>query len=435
MSLTETRPDGGSESPLGIPLPAGSGATSIRRRRRQQERRQRRLFGIAFLVAVVSGAAAVGLPHLGRQFAGPDAPVPSAAPAAIEPKVLLAHRHPDGTARSITIFSDGDAAQSIVLIPAGTMAEVPSLGLEPLARALQIGGPTRLRSTVENLLGIRISHVIVADDADLSAMADPLGELKVEVPERVEQVTEEGTVDVLYEPGLLRLASEEVPAFLSAKGSATDLSVLARHQGFWEAVLAKVSDDELTPGGPAPLSKVLVSLAGGEAVRSRLLPVEPLGQEALPGLDGTSTELYQIDSADLARFIESTFPGAEAPADRPRAQVLNGTGGVEVSARAAEKLVPAGIQVSLTGNAPRFDYRQTQIVFYEASQEAIAAQARDALGVGRLVLSRRPLGVVDLTIIIGSDFGGSPPAAAPDSQEEPPTNSQPTTSQPTTRRT
>ncbi len=426
MSLTETRPDGGSDSPLGIPLPAGSGANSIRRRRRQQERRQRRLFGIAFAVALLSGAAALGLPHLGRQLAGPDAPAPSVAPVVREPKVLLAHRHPDGTARSITIFSDGDAAQSIVLIPAGTMAEVPSLGLEPLGRALQIGGPTRLRSTVENLLGIQISDVVVADDADFAALADPLGELKVQVPERVEQVTEDGTVDVLYEPGLLRLAAEEVPAFLSAKGSATDLSVLARHQGFWEAVLARISEDELIPAGPAPLAKVLVSLAGGEAVRSRLLPVEPLGQEALPGVDGTSTELYQVESTNLARFIDSTFPGSEAPAERPRAQVLNGTGGVEVSARAAEKLVPAGIQVALTGNAPRFDYRETQIVFYEASQEAIAAQARDALGVGRLVLSRRPLGVVDLTIIIGSDFGGAP--ASPERESRP-------ESQPTTRRT
>lgn len=426
MSLTETRPDGGSDSPLGIPLPAGSGANSIRRRRRRQERRQRRLFLIAFVTLLVSGAAAIGLPHLGRQLAGPDAAHPPAAAAPIEPKVLLAHRHPDGTARSITIFSDGDAAQSIVLIPAGTMAEVPSLGLEPLGRALQIGGPTRLRSTVENLLGIRISDVIVADDADFSALAEPLGELKVQVPERVEQVTEDGTVDVLYEPGLLRLAPEEVPAFLSAKGSATDLSVLARHQGFWEAVLGRISDEELTPGGPAPLAEVLVSLAGGEAVRSRLLPVEPLGQEAVPGADGTSTELYQADPQDLARFIESTFPGSEAPVDRPRAQVLNGTGGVEVSARAAEKLVPAGIQVALTGNAPRFDYRQTQIVFYEASQEDIAAKARDALGVGRLVLSRRPLGVVDLTIIIGSDFGGSQSAPAGEPSPE---------SQPTNRRT
>lgn len=408
MSLTETRPDGGSDSPLGIPLPAGSGANSIRRRRRQQERRQRRLFLIAFGVALLSGAAALGLPHLGRQFAGPDAPTPQVAPVVREPKVLLAHRHPDGTARSITIFSDGDASQSIVLIPAGTMAEVPSLGLEPLGRALQIGGPTRLRSTVENLLGIQISDVVVADDVDLAALTEPLGELKVQVPERVEQVTEDGTVDVLYEPGLLRIAPDEVPAFLSAKGRATDLSVLARHQGFWEAVLTEISEEELTPGGPGPLSKVLVSLAAGEAVRSRLLPVEPLGQEALPGVDGTSTELYQIDNADLARFIDSTFPGGEAPADRPRAQVLNGTGGVEVSARAAEKLVPAGIQVALTGNAPRFDYRQTQIVFYDAAQESIAAQARDALGVGRLVLSRRPLGVVDLTIIIGSDFAGTP---------------------------
>lgn len=145
------------------------------------------------------------------------------------------------------------------------------------------------------------------------------------------------------------------------------------------------------------------------------MPVEPLGQADTLGIGNAGTELFQLHPDELAKFLASTFPGAEAPADRPKAQVLNGTGGVEVTAHAAERLVPAGIQVALTGNAARFDYATTQVVFYDEEKEALARRARDALGVGRLVLSRRPLGVVDVTIIVGADFnsGGVAESSGP----------------------
>ena len=418
MSLTETRPDersgpGDPEgSDLGLALPAGSGARAIRRRRKRQEQRQRRLVALAFLVALGGSAVLIGAPHVGRRIAGIDSPQRAPVAAPVDPRVLLAHRHPDGSARSLTIFSDGEDQSSIVMLPAGTMAEVPSLGLEPLGRALEVGGPTRLGSTVENLLGIDLSDVVVVDDADLVAMAAPIAPLSVEVASRVEQVADDGTVEILYEPGRLELSAEEIPAFLTAKGRDTDLTMLARHQSFWEAVLARLNEPGSGDlGGPEPVADVLGDLALDEGVRARLLPVEPLGQADTLGVGSAPGELYQVAPKELAKFLESTFPGAEAPAERPQAQVLNGTGGVEVTAHAAERLVPAGIRVALTGNAPRFDYDTTQIIFYDETQESIAREAKKALGVGRIVLSRRPLDVVDVTIIIGSDFKGGAPAA------------------------
>lgn len=418
MSLTETRPDDLSDSDpsdLGLTLPAGSGARAIRRRRKRQEQRQRRLVALAFIVALAGSAVLVGAPHVGRRIAGIEGARPIPAPAPVDPRVLLAHRHPDGSARSLTIFSDGEDQSSIVMLPAGTMAEVPSLGLEPLGRALQVGGPTRLGSTVENLLGIDLSEVVIVEDADLVALAAPLAPLDVDVAARVEQVDPDGTVEILYEPGRLALTAEEVPAFLTAKGRDTDLAMLARHQTFWQAILGRLAEEGSPKlGGPESVSDVLEELAVDEGVRARLLPVTPLGQADTLGVGTSGGELYQVSTEELGRFLESTFPGAEAPADRPQAQVLNGTGGVEVTAHAAEKLVPAGIRVALTGNAPRFDYKTTQIIFYDEAQEELAREAQKALGVGRLVLSRRPLDVVDVTIIIGADFkGGGAPAPEP----------------------
>jgi hypothetical protein len=44
------------------------------------------------------------------------------------------------------------------------------------------------------------------------------------------------------------------------------------------------------------------------------------------------------------------------------------------------------------------------VVFYDRKDQAMAERVRDALGVGRVVLSRVPLGIVDVTVVVGRDF-------------------------------
>jgi len=45
-------------------------------------------------------------------------------------------------------------------------------------------------------------------------------------------------------------------------------------------------------------------------------------------------------------------------------------------------------------------------VFYDRSQQQAAERMRQALGTGRIVLSRQPIGVVDVTVVVGKDFNG-----------------------------
>jgi hypothetical protein len=103
--------------------------------------------------------------------------------------------------------------------------------------------------------------------------------------------------------------------------------------------------------------------------------------------------------------VASIFPSARAAAAaRPRVQILNGTGELELAQRVAQKLVPAGIEVTLTGNANPLGQRQTQVIYYEADKRAMAQKVRDALGVGVLVRNRNRTDVVDVTVIVGKDF-------------------------------
>src|SRR5207237_9417907 len=116
--------------------------------------------------------------------------------------------------------------------------------------------------------------------------------------------------------------------------------------------------------------------------------------------------VYRVRQGDLDQFMGQLLPGVSP--SRIRVQVLNGTGAIGASPRVAERLVPVGGRVVLSGNADSFAYAQTQIVFYDRSHQQAAERLRQSLGTGRLVLSRQPLDVVDVTVVVGKDFNGSP---------------------------
>ncbi|MDP8976557.1 MAG: LCP family protein [Actinomycetota bacterium] len=402
-----------------VPLPEVPSNQRSRRRqekiRRRRLRRRRRISILAFL-GVVTGAAVLLVPPVSR-FAGREAqerndldkeatglggaesPAPQPGPAAAP--VLLAYEDGTGRASALTVLVPSTASKggTLVLVPPGTMTEVLSLGLEPVRQSLELGGPARLKSTVENLLGAPLGGVVVVDDAGLTNLVAPAGPLPVTVPERVERVGPNGRVEVLFEAGASTLAPPGAGRFLSAKGRENDLARLARHQAFWEAWLARLGErPEAIPARSPELEAAITALATGP-VDTRLLPVEAFGTS------GDGGELYKVRADELSRLVASVFPASagQGLAGRPRVQVLNGTGALEVADAVRAKL-GAGFDVRLTGNAANFNYERTEIVFYDRDQEAVADRLRQALGVGALVLSRRPLDVVDVTVVVGKDF-------------------------------
>ena len=386
---------------LDIPLPETRRTSRARRQETLRRRRRRRLGRRGGILAVVLLVVAL----LVRIVAGSSDDDGSAtdekgAAATPPPALLLVQR--DDANRAVSLFvlapEVGGKGGTLLLMPPGAMAEAPSLGLQPLAQLLELGGADRLLGTVRNLLGAAIADVHVVNAAELTALVAPAGPLSVDVPERVEKVDARGTVEIVYEAGPTKVEPAEVPRLLAEKGRGTDLTRLARHQAFWNAWLQRLDKQrDAVPAEPPALKRALSALAGGD-VRTRVLPVNALGVDA-------DVELYQVDREQLARLTASMFPSApRAAGERPRLQLLNGTGAPGLAQRVADKL-GAGFDVRLTGNAARFDYAETQIVFYDRKQQAVAERVRGALGMGKLVLSRNPLDVVDVTIIVGKDFG------------------------------
>lgn len=396
--------------PNAIPLPEVTRRSETRRRRRlrrQQQRRQAlRYAGIAIAVVVAAGLLVKLWPNGGADADGDGKAGGAAAgtPANTQPPILLAQQDAAGNAVSLTLLIPAakNKGGAILLIPPGTMTEVAGLGLEPVGKSLGLGGAQRLDATVENLLGASIAEVLALDEARLTAMAQPAGPLTVNVPERVETVDAQGRVNILYEPGPRKIQPQDVNAFMAVKGQASDLSRLARHQALWDAWLARIrQDDKAAPATPPGLHKAFLALAAAEPedVVTRVLPVQALGATPEDG------ELYQVDDEAVRQLVATLFPGRESgAAARPRLQILNGTGAVGLAQKVSDRLLPLGVEVKLTGNAGRLDYQETQIVFYRREDEEVAQRVQKALGVGKLVLSRNPLDVVDVTVIVGRDF-------------------------------
>jgi len=91
--------------------------------------------------------------------------------------------------------------------------------------------------------------------------------------------------------------------------------------------------------------------------------------------------------------------------------LLSGVGPIGSPNAVAAKIVSAGGEVTILGNADRFDYPTTQIIYYDDTFAVAAQKLRDALGFGEVIKSPTPTDVEDVTVILGSDatakFGGT----------------------------
>jgi hypothetical protein len=87
-----------------------------------------------------------------------------------------------------------------------------------------------------------------------------------------------------------------------------------------------------------------------------------------------------------------------------RVIVMNGVRRGWVPEAVADELIAAGYRVSAFGPARGSNHKTT--VVYASSEDAVphAEAIRDALGTGRVMLSRIPSGLGDVTIVTGKDI-------------------------------
>jgi polyisoprenyl-teichoic acid--peptidoglycan teichoic acid transferase len=386
-------------------------------------------------VAVLAAALVGGLTLLLAPDAEPERAARTGAAAAAGPAqdaLLLVRTAPEGGAAGMTLLAvEPDSGRALVLLlPVGTLADIPGVGLDRLGLAQQYGGTALAQATVENLLGITVDAVASVDDAGLGAILDRAGGQTLTVPARLVRRADDGTAEVRFEAGEQHLDGPRLAEYWGfvARGE-DELAAFSRQQQVLGGLLAALGDpevlDAVAPDGvpqldtgaePAWIRQLLAGLAGASAegeLQVTLLPVEAFGGQ---GPDGSST--FRPRSEAITALVRDSLAGSVPPegAGGPvRVQVLNGVGVPGVGQLVDRRLGGGAFRIVLSDNARDFDFTETRILVYDESPRSMEAaqRVRERLGVGTIQVSRQPQSVVDLTIVVGADFLQTEPAAEP----------------------
>jgi len=394
------------------------------RSNRRKSLRRRRVWKRGFVILLILAVAGAGAFVVARKATHRGKP---AAGAPVEPQntVLVAmtsHGDPTGQATALTLFGiDKNGKNPITLfLPVGTLAPIPGAkDFDLIGKALSSGQHALQQITVENMMGIDIDRIVSFDDVSLGVFIDQLGGIDVNVQEKLYSTQPNGTRALAFQLGQRHMNGAAAITYLTFHDpNATEIDSFVRAQKVWDGIFkaasnsSKLSSAIASFGGDqvaAEDASWLASIIRGFAAASsgdRTYEVLP-GQEI--GAGGTDVS-YQVDDAKLANLVRQDFAGSVpygvTVGARPRVELRNGNGTPELGQRAAALLVPAGLRIEVTGNAPTFNYRSTRIIIYsdDAAGLALGQEIRNLLGVGAVEVGTRAETIVDVTVVLGKDF-------------------------------
>ena len=361
----------------------------------------RRRVTLALIVALaVVGATVLATWLIYRGDDQPEAALPGQVVGGEGSSVLLVVTGADRRTVAVGLLSRGeDTASDLMLLPASLETDLPGYGLAELADATRFEGPGLTALAIMNDLGIRIDVTLsFATDQFAAAVGGPVA---VDVPSPL--IVEEGSTSrVVVAAGQTELDGAAAALLMTTPGTGTKLEWLDRQRAVWEAVLARWSES------PAPVLDLARDQMDDVGAVDRVLSGAPVTVSALPvsplGVGG-GTEVYTVARPDGETFLATRLGFLLMGSDRPRVEVLNGSGRVGTARPVAEVLIRHGYRVVRTDNADRTDYAESLFIAQGLDNQPAARLARNLLGAGEVVLQDRAAsGVVDVSVIVGRDL-------------------------------
>jgi LCP family protein required for cell wall assembly len=372
---------------------------------------------------------------------------------------FVLHTGHDQTNNTDTIMlvhiSPGHHGVTAVSIPRDTMVpvyECPSgpgytgqqanpAGAVQVNSLLQIGGPTCLWKTVEQMTGVRIDHFIGIGLLGFVKVVNDLGGVNVCVPFNVND-----TVSGLnLKSGEQHITGVQALAFWRTRedlGDGSDLQRIQRDQFMSAQVVKGVLDSGLL-SNPIRLLRVVSDVAAsmttdagmtvsdlvqigqsfrnlsGQNVHFITMPHEQWTGNAnrVQPMQPQAGQVFGAIARDMTVPKVSTTPGASSTGGAQvlttspgnvKVQVLNGSGVTRVASQAAAGLTSRGFNVTGTGDAPNFAYTKSVIEYSTAADmPAVNTLMKQLTNVTSLQVPSLTPGTVDL--ILGSDFTGLAP--------------------------
>lgn len=395
--------------------------TPTRRERRLAVRR-RRLTRLAAVVAgllVVTGAGAGGWWLIsGRDGTpGPSDRPPGSATATT---VLLQVTTDDGTGVGAALLGAGrDERSSVLMVPVRLMVEVPGIGSQPLAEAVDLPRPELAAKAISDLVALRVDATWTLPVADLARLVDEVGGVTVDVDREVLHTRDDGSAVVVVPEGSQHLDGLAATEFATwSAPNEPDQTRSARLKKVLQAVLTELPGDadavaKLADGlgtrvpAELDLAALLADLHADTTdgqVDYDVLPTRVLET-------GGAQEALTVDARAAAAMVKRLFPAAvraTGEAAPTRVLVQNGVGTAGLGEKARDKLVAAGFAFVAGGNAPQLGVASTVVVIRDATpaSRTTGAAVAAALGVpaDAVRISARDQTVADVVVILGADF-------------------------------
>ena len=398
---------------------------------------------------------------------------------------FVLHAGHDQTNNTDTIMvvhiSPGHHGITVVSIPRDTMVpmyecdsgpgyagqQANPAGAVQINSLLQIGGPTCLWKTVEQVTGVRIDHFIGIGLLGFVKVVNDLGGVNVCVPFNVNDPMS----GLNLKEGQQHINGVQALSFWRTRedlGDGSDLERIQRDQFMSAQVVKGVLHSGLL-SNPIKLLNVVTDVAAsmttdsgmsvsdlvqigqsfrslsGQNVQFITAPNEPWTQNAnrIQLMQPQASEVFGAIARDMTVPKVSSTPGPSSSASgtaaqvlttspaKVRVEVLNGSGVPRVASQAAAGLTSRGFTVTGTGQAPNFDYT-TSVIEYASTADMAAVNTlkKQLTNVTSLRVASLTPGTVDL--ILGSSFAGLVPQnaqvgatapASPTAQSSPPSSS------------
>ena len=347
---------------------------------REELRRRRRSF--AALVGIsVSITAVLVLVFGGSGDDGGSADqAPSVVPAGDGQSELLAFSV-TGSGHSLlaVVGTGGSRLPAVMVLPPSMQIVIPGQGEGSTDELRSLSGES-MRIAVSNTIGSWIGRYAVTDLKHLGALVDSVGGLTIDLP---------GTYTVgstVLGPGETTFSGPELVTFLYVDAEDQEQRWTLALQAILSISTEFEGTDLIESNDAAGAIEMLAAATETDVI--------------VPETEIVAARALVPQQPEFDSLVEATF-GTTPPV---RAIVQNGSGVPGVGESVARQLIPAGFQIVRSQNAESFDHDTTEIAAIQADHQDDAERAREALGVGSVVVSEVPSTLADITIVVGKDY-------------------------------
>ncbi|MDQ2677948.1 MAG: LytR C-terminal domain-containing protein [Actinomycetota bacterium] len=400
----------------------------VRQRVATRKKRRRRAVAVQTVLTVVSVVLLAGLGVVGyrstlkitggreSEVTDPAAPnyVAEVRPTSVRLVAVTGGPWRDDTpadqvlgAAMLVIENGPDDVQVVPVSPSMTLGQFEDAPPASAETVFAEGGIDVLQVRLGAELTFGPTSTLSVTAAALEALAGQVGPITFQNSDAVTLATFSSEIIVEYPAGELTLEPTQVAEFLTVPGYMEDGSSRSlRTAAVWNELLRLLAErggpDEITGvegEGVEEFSELIATFAATE-VRFDLLPLVPVPDPIDPAVMSQG-----VDAASMPDWVSQhvSFPTSAFPGQRPTVALLNGTTDDQAARALAPRIVVAGGEVALLGNAESFDLATSSVEYSTPEAKAAAEQIAAELGLSATSVEPSPNNV-DVEVRVGKDL-------------------------------